>query len=285
MAVSARTWFTLLLILEMSSIGRGAHKPEGERQYAHAVASAQKGDYWQALRDAEAVLRVEPGWVEARQLRRTAGFEAHYREALRRIAAGEWKEAQGQLENARTYSTNPALVARLRQVRSHIRQDEMAPAPEDRSESARLEARKELEKLDARAARIAAGTGYLASVTQALVAGDWRLVEQRIGFVPESVEFAPETPGRDLLPALQLYARGRADEARAAARLLIEGPATHSAAPSFLLFLNSHARRRESPAILACLGGAYLVVLLLSLYVGLRREAMSVGVAGRGATP
>jgi len=228
-----------------------AHSKEAQRLLARATASEQKGDYWQALRDAEAVLRVDAGWAEAQRLRRNAGYQAHYNEALRLIDSADWKNAADQLENARVYGNTPELSAKVRLVRAQMHQEEDARAAAEQ----------------ARAAALAALNEYLASVTQALAAGDWRLADRRIRHLPAIPEPVPVAAHGDLLPAFQAYARGQIGEARTAATAHRD-----AAAESFLLFLNSRARQERVPVGLGLMGALYAAALLASIYWGLRRE-------------
>lgn len=279
---------------------RAAHSKDIDRLYLQAVAEAQKADYWHALHDAESVLRADPGWSDAQQLRRTAGYEAHFREALRLIDSSDWSKATRQLEEARVYKDAPVLAAKLRLVRAHLEEEETAQQSAGRYAAALSEARSaaqrgdfatararlseclqtkpgdaalraEIEALDARAASAAALGDYLASVTGALAAGDWKLADQRIRLVPSIPDPPPPVAHAALLGPLRLYAAGRAAEARDHARLLFARQSDSFAGP-LLLFLNARVRVEAAPVALAWMGPLYAAALAASLYFGLRRE-------------
>lgn len=258
MLARAAIWVAVLPLLAPGA--EPAHSKEAERLFNLAVLSENRGDYWQALRDAEAALRADPAWAEAQRLRRTAGYEAHYREALRLMDTGDWKQAEDQLENARVYGNTAELSAKLRLARTHLRRPVAPRAADERFETAIPAA--------SNAAAMASLNDYLNSVRQALAARDWSLVEQRIRHIPTAQEPAAQD---DLLPALRLYAGGQASQARAAAKALATRQ-SDAAAQSFLIFLNFRARHEKLSAVLVLITGMYAAALLLSLYCGLRRE-------------
>jgi hypothetical protein len=280
------------VVAAVAQPGPGAAQQAGngtERLFARGLLSEKKGDYWQALRDAEAVLRADPGSVAAQRLRRTAGYEAHYREALRLIDSGRWNAAADQLENARVYGSTPALSAKLRLVHTHLVhthlvqtqlvQTNLVQTNLLRTHLAPTQPVKAAEHRDldtTQATALAALNDYLGSVNQALAAADWNLVDQRIRQLPAAVEPAPPAVRYDLLPSFRLYAEGHAGEARVAAKLvaaqLMAARQSDEAAQSFLSFLNSRARHEKLPALLGLLSAMYAAALMLGLYFGLRRE-------------
>ena len=281
-----RVALLLLLTLPAAAFRDAA----SERLFARARQNVRAGDYWSALRDLEILAGTEPNWPEAARLRRTAGYQAHYRSALSLMESGNWTQAREQLENARAYSATPALARAMRDVESHLaardqdakfratfasaqdalNRSDLAAARALLQDCSRLKpadegVRSALSRLDGRE-KLAA---WLSATVRSLSAADWQALDANLKHIPDGDDsFA-------LLPSFRLFAQGRTAEARATAkRLAIADDPSREEARAFLLFLNARERARRFPGALGTIGGLYIAALLASLYAGLRRETL-----------
>lgn len=253
-----------LAVLSIAGVpaARASHSREIDRRYARALESAQKGDYWRALHDAETIVKADPGWADGQQLYHAAGYEAHFREGLRLIDSGDWEHAGKQLENARVYKDTPALAGTLRMVEEHLQQQAMARKADAQAEAAQAQAR---------SAAATAFSQRLDGIAAALEAGDRRLADERIREMPSAGDLPLGAAHANLVAPLRLYTAGRTADARLSARALAS--AGDPAAAALVLFLNARLRQEVWPAGLRVGAPLYGLALLASLYWGLRREA------------
>jgi hypothetical protein len=106
----------------------------------------------------------------------------------------------------------------------------------------------------------------------ALSRSDWTAVEGAIRRMSVASVPAPRMEHVELLAATRLYGEDRPEEAAEAAAALIASGRDTAAAAQFTLFLNSRRRARTLTSAIGPLICAYAVVLLCSLYLGLRQN-------------
>lgn len=213
----------------------------------------RRGDYDGALRSFRFALRLDPSSLEAKRRFKDAEFDLNYQRALADERRGEDRHAEMNFQRAEKYATSPKLERRLRAGEARIALSDAANLLRKRSFQA---AAKEFQTaLDLDPESTAARAGLSEALYQSSYEKGMRDLSRGL-FVParedfrECLEYEPSDPDAlSEIRKIDLHLK-QSQELRQASRRRVA-------------FLKQWTPR---------LGGIYLGVLLLSLYMGIKRD-------------
>jgi hypothetical protein len=161
--------------------------------------------------------------------------------------------------------------AQVAQVRGDLQAERVSLEEALRNKPRDPQAVAALDQVNSQIAAIAAWNDRIASIVSALEHDDWRGAEQRFSGLPLPPQSVQPLAHVELIPILRLCSEGRLVEARKAATPLVIAGREKAAASAICRFVNAQMRATSLPAGVGITFGAYIAVLLGSLYLGLSR--------------